>query len=98
MMEPFGGVSSRAMFGGYGVYKDGVMFGLISEDTLYLKVDDFNRFEFERLKLGPFVYTKGKKPMTMSFHRAPDEALDNSEEMIRWIQLGFEAALRNKKK
>ena len=98
MMEPFEGVSSKAMFGGYGIYKDGVMFGLIAEDTLYLKVDDFNRFEFERLDLGPFIYTKGKKPMAMSYHRAPEEALDNSDEMVRWAQLGFEAALRNKKK
>lgn len=98
LMEPFGGVSSKSMFGGYGIYKDGIMFGLVAEDTLYLKVDDFNRFEFERLDLEPFVYTKGKKPMAMSYNRAPAEALDNSDEMVRWAQLGFEAALRNKKK
>ena len=66
MMEPFEGVSSKAMFGGYAIYKDGVMFGLIAEDTLYLKVDDFNRFEFERLDLEPFIYTKGKKPMAVA--------------------------------
>ena len=97
MMEPMGGISSRAMFGGYGIYKDGVMFALIAEDTLYLKVDDFNRFEFERLDLEPFVYTKGKKPTTMSYNRAPEGALDTSDEMIRWAQLGFEAALRSRK-
>jgi DNA transformation protein len=98
LMEPFGGVSSRAMFGGYGIYKDGVMFGLVAEDTLYFKVDDFNRFEFERLNLGPFIYTKGKKPAAMSYHRVPAEAMDNSDEMVRWAQVGFDAALRNRKK
>lgn len=98
LMEPFGGVSSRAMFGGYGIYKEGVMFALVAEDTLYFKVDDFNRFEFERLDLGPFIYIKGKKPMAMSYYRAPEEAVDESDEMVRWAQVGFEAALRNKKK
>ncbi len=98
LLEPFDGVTSKAMFGGYGIYKDGTMFGLVSEDILYFKVDDFNRFEFERLNLGPFIYTKGKKPMAMSYYQVPPEALDNSDDMIRWAQLGFEAALRNKKK
>ena len=98
LLEPFEGVSSKSMFGGYGFFKEGLMFALVANDTLYFKVDDFNRFEFERLKLGPFVYMKTNKPMPMSYHKAPDEALDNSDEMVRWAQLGFDAALRAKKK
>jgi len=98
LLEPFGGISSRAMFGGLSIYKDGIIFALVAEDTLYFKVDEFNKFEFERLGLGPFIYTKGKKPMPMSYYRAPEEALDNSEEMVRWAQVGYEAALRSKKK
>ncbi len=98
LLEPFEGVTSKSMFGGYGIFKEGLMFALVADDTLYFKADDFNRFEFDRLNLGPFIYTKGKKPMPMSYHKAPDEALDSSDEMIRWAQFGFDAALRAKKK
>ena len=98
LLELFEGTTAKSMFGGFGIFKNGIMFGLVAEDTLYFKVDEFNKFEFERLELGPFIYMKGNKPMPMSYHRAPDEALDNSDEMLRWAQFGFEAALRVKKK
>jgi DNA transformation protein and related proteins len=98
LLEPFEGVSAKSMFGGFGIFRDSLMFALVAEDTLYIKTDDFNRFEFERLNLGPFMYTKDNKSMPMKYFRVPDEALDSSEELLRWAQLGFEAALRAKKK
>ena len=98
LLEPFEGVTSKSMFGGYGIFKEGLMFALVAEDTLYIKADDFNRFEFERLNLGPFIYTRNNRSMPMQYFRIPDEALDNSDELIRWAQLGFEAALRAKNK
>jgi len=50
------GVTSRAMFGGYGIYKDGIIFGIIVDDELYFKVDDTNREEYEKMGSSPFVY------------------------------------------
>ena len=47
LMESFGPVTVRRMFGGAGVFRDGVMFGLIADDTLYLKADRHNRGDFE---------------------------------------------------
>jgi len=92
ILEPFAGVTAKSMFGGYGVFKEGLMFALVADDTLYFKVDDFNRFEFERLNLGPFIYMKGDKPMPMSYYKAPESALDNSEEMVRWALARYELA------
>ena len=46
MLEPLGPVSARRMFGGYGIFLDGMMFALVADDTLYLKVDDESRSEF----------------------------------------------------
>jgi len=63
-----------------------------------LKGDDYNRFEFERLKPGPFVFTKNNKPVPTRYYQAPDEVFDSGAEMLRWAQLGFDAALRKKKK
>ena len=98
LLEPFESVTSKSMFGGYGIFKEGLMFALVADDTLYIKTDDFNRFEFERLNLGAFMYTKNNKSMPMKYFRVPDEALDNSDELIRWAQFGFDAALRAKNK
>ena len=62
------GVAARAMFGGYGIYRSGVMFGLIAEKGLYFKVDDGNRADFQAKKSEPFVYESGgRKPVTMSY-------------------------------
>ena len=55
LLELFEGTTTKAMFGGYGIFKDGIMFGLVADDTLYFKVDEFNKFEFERLELDHFV-------------------------------------------
>jgi DNA transformation protein len=94
LLQPFGPVSARAMFGGYGLYRDGLMFGLIADETLYLKVDEKNRAEFEAQGLGPFVYHKKGKPYAMSYHLAPAEALEDSEPLCAWAEKGFAAARR----
>ena len=54
LFGPFGTVAARRMFGGYGVYLDGLMFAIMSGDTLYLKADEMNRIEFEQAGCGDF--------------------------------------------
>ena len=58
LLEPLGGVSAKAMFGGFGMYRRGMMVALIADETLYLKVDNVNRPDFEAQKLEPFRYQK----------------------------------------
>ena len=94
LLEPFGQVTARAMFGGYGIYFNQLMFGLVADDMLYLKVDEKNLYAFEERKLQPFVYIKQGKEMKMSYYQVPEEALDNSDEMCRWAELAYSAALR----
>lgn len=94
LLAPLGGVSFRRMFGGHGVYRDGLMFGLVAFDTFYLKVDDENRARFEAEGLGPFVYEGKGKPMVLSYHRPPDAALDDASEMRPWAESGYAAARR----
>jgi len=84
------------MFGGYGIYYDGVMFGLVSDDTLYLKADDSTSKYFESRGLGQFEYDKGGKIVKMSYYLAPEEVLDNPEDAALWAQRAYEAALRAK--
>ena len=66
-MRSFGPVEAKSMFGGWGLYHEGLFFALIAADMLYLKVDEDNRAEFESMGLSPFVYeAKVGDPIVMS--------------------------------
>lgn len=94
VFEQFGSISSRKMFGGYGIYYDGLMFGLVADDELFLKVDDETRKEFEENRLEAFEYIKNNKPMKMSYHRAPEIIFEDKEEAVIWANKAYEAAFR----
>ena len=66
LLGAWGGVAARKMFGGYGLYRQGLMFALVADDVLYFKVDDQNRAEFTAAGMGPFVYEGKSKPVSMS--------------------------------
>jgi DNA transformation protein len=95
LMAPLGDVRVRAMFGGYGVYLGQLMFGLVADDTLYLKVDNGNRTRFEAAGLPPFTYTgKRGQPIIMSYHQAPPESLEDAAVLCDWAREALEAARR----
>ena len=94
LMEPLGPVSARRMFGGYGIYLDRMMFALVADDSLYLKVDDDSRGEFEAAGLEPFRYTKKGKSYQMSYHAAPEDALEDAELLRDWARKAVDAAMR----
>ncbi len=90
----FGPVHARRMFGGYGLYHDGVMFGLVADDTLYLKVDDANVGTFEEAGLPPFEYRSGAKAIRMSYRLAPEHLMDDPDEAAAWARRSWEAGAR----
>lgn len=90
----FGPVATRRMFGGWGIYRDGVFFALIADDTLFFKTDDACRAEFERLSPGPFTFEKRGELVVTHYYAVPEEALDDAAVMARWARLGYAAALR----
>jgi DNA transformation protein and related proteins len=94
LCAPLGQVWSRNMFGGFGVYCDRVMFGLIANGVLYLKVDDVNRGDFEEADLEPFVHHGATRTITMSYHRAPEGSLDDWPLMEPWARGSVKAAER----
>lgn len=94
LLAPLDGVSAKRMFGGYGLFRDGLMFALVADDTLYFKADEQTRARFTERELEPFTYDKAGKLMQMSYYRAPEETMDSSDEMGEWARLAYEAALR----
>jgi DNA transformation protein len=96
-LSGFGPVSVRRMFGGAGIFRDGLMFALIADETLYLKADAISQGEFETLSLPPFTYGTGGKRTIMSYWRAPEACLDDQNEMTEWARKAYAAALRAQK-
>ena len=95
LFQPFGAVSVRRMFGGAGLFADGVMFGLVSGGQIYLKVDATTVPCFEREQCEPFEYsTKNGKRALTSYWRLPDRLYDDADELARWARQALAAARR----
>lgn len=97
LFEPLGGVTFRRMFGGVGIFRDGVMFGLVADDELYLKVDETGEAAFEAEGCGRFVYTARGRRMEMSYRRLPERLYDEPEEFRDWALAACAVADRARK-
>jgi DNA transformation protein len=92
----FGEVSVRRMFGGAGIFRDGVMFAIIDgDDALYLKADETTRAAFLEEGCGPFVYERGGKAVSLSYYRLPERLYDDAAGLCEWARDAHSAALRN---
>jgi DNA transformation protein and related proteins len=94
VFESFGPIQAKRMFGGYGIYHDGLMFGLVIDNQLYLKTDTENLAFFEAQGLGPFIYNMKGKAVQLSYHQAPEAMLDERELAAQWARRSWDAALR----
>jgi DNA transformation protein len=80
------GISARAMFGGHGLYLDGVIFGIIADDQIFFKTDKITQAKYEALGSKPFTYAVGKtKSVSMSYWELPAEIMDDPNELRKWI-------------
>lgn len=94
LMAGLGPVSAKRMFGGAGIYADGLMFGLVIGDVLYLKADADTKRAFEAEGLGPFVYDGKSKPIAVNYWRVPDRLYDEPDEMCAWARIALDVARR----
>ncbi|HEU5180575.1 MAG TPA: TfoX/Sxy family protein [Candidatus Polarisedimenticolia bacterium] len=90
-------LSMRAMFGGVGLYSGGVFFALIDDDTVFFKVDDRNRPDFEAAGMQPFR-PFGDDRTSMQYYELPAEVLEDREDLRRWMRGALQAALAKRKK
>ena len=88
------GLRSKRMFGGAGLYGNGLFFAIIVDDTLYFKVDDRNRGDYEKLGAQPFRYLIKGQQRTMSYYAVPAEIIESPEALMAWAERALDAALR----
>lgn len=92
-LSGLGRVDSRRMFGGAGLYCEGLFFGLISGDVLYLKVNDSNRADYERERMQPFRPRRDSPNASMSYYEVPAGVLEDAEELVVWARRSICAAV-----
>ena len=91
-------ITSRAMFGGYGIYREGIIFAIIADNQLYFKVGESNRADYEVMDSEPFVYQYGNhKKTTMSYWLVPEEIMLNKDRIKEWINKSVTVSKASKK-
>ena len=96
LLTPIGPARARRMFGGFGIFMDDLMFALIADGRLYLKVDDETMPTFEGAGSEPFTYRRQGREISMSYWLAPAGSLDDMEALSPWAELALAAAHRAK--
>jgi DNA transformation protein and related proteins len=101
LFAPFGAVTVKRMFGGAGIWSEGLMFGLVFDGAIFLKVDEASIPDFEREGSKPFVYTRAKSKgrvgrASLSYWRLPERLYDDPEELAVWAGRAFAIAQRKK--
>ncbi len=91
-----GRVVSKRMFGGVGLYLDGLFFALIDDDTLYFKTDDSNRPRFQRAGSQPFCPYPDRPDYQMGYWQVPAEVLEDAGELLAWAREALAVALRSR--
>jgi DNA transformation protein len=79
-------VTPRRMFGGVGLYHSERIFGLIFGDTLYFKVDDSNRPDYEARGMGRFRPYADRPQLSMTYYEVPADALEDADECVMWAR------------
>ncbi|WP_137133879.1 TfoX/Sxy family protein [Rhizobium sp. FKY42] len=99
MFEAVLPISIRRMFGGKGIYRDGVIVALELRDEILLKADEHTAPLFSAAGARQWTYEGKKgKPVLMPYWSVPDEALDDPDEMAKWARLACEAGFRTARK
>ena len=94
-LAPLGRLDMRRMFGKTGVFCNGLMFGMVADDTLYVRVDDQSRTVFKEAEPAPPLnYEKQGRSIDLAFWRVPEHLLDEPDELVTWARAALAAARR----
>ncbi len=94
---PHGPITVRAMFGGFGIFYDGVVFAILVANELYFRVDEESRTDFESRDCKQFTYDGKERPVCMPYFTVPDSVLKSPRELKIWIERAYMTSLSAKK-
>jgi DNA transformation protein len=92
------GVSTRRMFGGVGLYSDGLFFGLIDDDTLFFKTDESNAAAYQARQMPRFMPPANRPLGPMGYHQVPADIIEDGESLVVWARQAVAVALASQAK
>lgn len=98
VLSPFGDISYRPMFGGYGIYKEGIIIALLGEGQIYVKSIPESEPYYQSFGSVPFVYEGKLRPVKMSYWLLPSSVLANESLLSEWVNTAHQAALTAQKR
>ena len=92
----YGDVDFKKMFGGYGIFREGIMFAMISPGDIFrMRADDNNVGDYQKEGMQQFPSHGGKKGMP--YWDVPAYVIENQNDLKLWAEKSYKAALRAKK-
>lgn len=100
LFSGLGAIHIRRMFGGAGVFREGIMFALLADETIYLKADETLRSRLMQEGGEAFLYVRSadSRPIDLGYVSMPTHAMDDPEDAAGWGRLAFEVAVAAKSK
>lgn len=96
-LTPLGHFRARRMFSGYGLYLDGVIFGLIARGGLWFRVDDKSRPHYQTAGMDPFVYSRNGRSVSLTYFRCPGAVLADGAKLRKWAKEARRASVERRK-
>ena len=97
-LSSFGDITSRRMFGGYGIYKEGIIIALMDEDELYFKSTPASESFYQSFDSYPFVYEGQRRPVKMSYWQVPQTVFNDPLLLEKWVETAYRSAIAAKAK
>lgn len=97
-LSPYGNITVRKMFGGYGVYKEGNIIGIIDEDQLYFKSTPETEPYYQSFGSVPFIYEGKNRPVKMSYWMVPNTVMKDPTHLKQWVETAYQSSLSAQKK
>jgi DNA transformation protein len=93
-LGPWGPIQVKRLFGGYALYRNGTIFGLVFRDRVYFKTDDDNRADYVAAGMPPFEYTRSTgRTISMRYYEVPGAVLDDLDELPEWADKALAVTL-----
>jgi DNA transformation protein len=84
---------SNRMFGGIGLYSDGIFFGLIDDDTLFFKTNDTNIAPYRERNMPRFMPFPDRPDAVLGYHQVPADVIEDAETLVTWARSAVAVAL-----
>src|SRR3954449_12550146 len=94
LLHSWGLVGARPMFGGWGLYRGHVMFGLVADETLFFKTDATNATDYAARGMAPFRFERNGRTVSLSYCTVPPDVLEDGETAASWAERAYQAAQR----